>query len=291
MAPLCHLGPTVYQAISTLARLSLGHHGEYIGRGSLICALHSVSLTRYHLLTSKCLYSYVFDQISTGSTSRFLYAKSTDSTSVYRESTHGLLTNVLIERVEDLIRSIPPVAVTTTLLERFFAEENWRFGIPEEWFRAATAQMWNVLEYPEPHGIQINANWLSLLFAILAFAPKGPSGVENSDHDAEWDRFFTCAMAARRIAEDDYLNKPNLSLMASAADGTVLSCLAIPVLCTYLSQRGRLSEAWKLVGIGLRNAEAVGMHRDPEWRQWQVMSKDEMLLRRRAWWGLFVWDK
>jgi hypothetical protein len=174
------------------------------------------------------------------------------------------------------------------LLQGFFAESNWAFGIPEEWFRNALSQMWNVLEYPGPHGFQINANWLSLLFAVLAYSPIRPPDGEDGDST---DHFFMCSMTARRIAEDDYLNKPNVSLMVSAADGTVLGCLAIPILCNYLSQRGRVSEAWKLVGNGIRNAEAVGMHRDPEWKQWHVMSKDEIVLRRRAWWGLYICDK
>lgn len=37
------LAQDIYDATSTLAQLALGHHGEYIGRGSLICALYSVS--------------------------------------------------------------------------------------------------------------------------------------------------------------------------------------------------------------------------------------------------------
>lgn len=147
---------------------------------------------------------------------------------------------------------------------------------------------------PRPHGQQINPNWLSLLFAVLASAPTMTSFPEATARDRNIessDEFFMCAMTARRIAEDDHLNKPSLSLMVSAADGTVLSCLAVPLLCSYLSERGRVSEAWKLVGSGLRNAEAIGMHRDPEWKKWQVMSTDEILLRRRAWWGLVIWDK
>lgn len=202
------------------------------------------------------------------------------------------MSNSLAGRVEELILNLPSPPITARLLQTFFTQSNWRFGIPEEWFRAACTQMWNVLEYPGPHGLQINANWLSLFFAVLAYAPKASiNGEDNTEVRGDCDHYFACAMTARRVAEDDYLNKPNLSLMVSAADGTVLSCLAVPLLCSYLSQRGRVSEAWKLVGSGLRSAEAVGMHRDPEWKQWQVMSKDEKLLRRRAWWSLYIWDK
>ncbi|GLB37841.1 hypothetical protein LshimejAT787_0408920 [Lyophyllum shimeji] len=266
-----YLQPMAYATTSALAHLALGHHGEYVGRGSVVCALHA---------------------ISTGTTARFLYAKSTDSTSVYRERNPGLLSTSLIERVEEVIRNIPSRPITTDLLAAFFTQMNWRFGIPEKWFTTACAQMWSVLEYPGPHGMQINANWLCLLFAVLASAPTSATRAPDNADDSDYaDRYFSYAMTALRIAENDYMNKPNLCLMVSAADGTVLSCLAVPLLCSYLSQRGRVSEAWKLVGNGLRNAEAVGMHRDPDWWQWQVMSKDEALLRRRAWWGLYVWDK
>jgi hypothetical protein len=79
--------------------------------------------------------------------------------------------------------------------------------------------------------------------------------------------------------------------MVSAADGTVLSCLAAPLLCNYLAERGHASEAWKLVGKAICAATAIGMHQDPGWPYWQVMSEEEKLLRRRAWWGLFVWDR
>ena len=179
------------------------------------------------------------------------------------------------------------------LVHNFFAYDNWRFGIPEQWFQTACTQMWTALEYPN-HNLEINANWLSLFFSVLAIAanqdddspqPDNSRGMESTD------AYFKNAMSARRIAEDDYMNKPTVSVMASAADGTMLGCFAVPVLCCYLTQRGRVSEAWKLVGSGIRHAEAVGMHRDPEWVGWQVMSKDEIVLRRIAWWGLVILDK
>ena len=98
-------------------------------------------------------------------------------------------------------------------------------------------------------------------------------------------------MTARYIAEGVYLEEPSSSIMVSAADGTVLSCLAAPLLCSYLAERGHASEAWKLVGKAICAATAIGMHQDPGWPYWQVMSEEEQLLRRRAWWGLFIWDR
>lgn len=204
--------------------------------------------------------------------------------------------------MEDLIRNIPPMVVSNALIQSFFAQVNWRFGVPDQWFLSACTQMWKVLQYPEARGYQINANWLSLFFAVLASTPPDTllfyhqqinqfhSGDTNRTPESITDDFFACSMAARRLAEEEHLKQPSLSLMNSAADGTVLGCLAVPLLCCYLAERGRVSEAWKLAGNAIRNAEAVGMHRDPAWRQWQIMSEDERLLRRRAWWGLVIWD-
>lgn len=269
--PLILLGSEVYATLTALAQLSFGHHGEFVGRGNLICALHSI----------------------TSGPARFLYATSTNATSAYHDPTLGLSSITPAER-EELIQSLPPRQVATTSIHSFFAHYNWRVGIPEQWFQSACAQMWAALEYPS-HDVQINMNWLSLFFAILAVSASDSGDdspqVDDSGDLEPTDKYFMCAMTARRIAEDDYLNKPNVSLMASAADGTVLGCLAIPLLCCYLAQRGRIGEAWKLVGTGVRNAESIGMHRDPEWSAWQVMSKDEIDLRRIAWWGLVFSDK
>ena len=38
------MGDQDFEWSSTLAQLNYGHHGEYVGRGTLICSLHSVSI-------------------------------------------------------------------------------------------------------------------------------------------------------------------------------------------------------------------------------------------------------
>ena len=79
--------------------------------------------------------------------------------------------------------------------------------------------------------------------------------------------------------------------MASAADVTVPGRLATALLCTYIAEMGRVSEAWKLLGGSIRAAQAVGIHRNPAWRKWKVIWADEILLRTTAWWALIVWDR
>jgi hypothetical protein len=230
--------------------------------------------------------------MTTRKTPRFLYAKSTEAMSGLKDPVEKFSDMPFVTTIEELVSSLPSMLVIETLTAAFFLEVNWRYGIPEEWFRGTRSQMWASLQNQQTAASQINANWLMLLLAILASAPQ--SAYKEIKHYAPTrssDDYFMCAMMARRMVEDEYLSAPTASFMESAADGTVLGCLATPLLCDYLAQRGLVSEAWKLVGQGIRNALSVGMHRDPEWKLWQMMSADEKLLRRRAWWGLFMSDK
>lgn len=223
---------------------------------------------------------------------RFLYAKSTDAISGLKDPVERFSDMPFVRTIEELVSSLPSMLAVETMTAAFFLEINWRYGIPEEWFRGTRSQMWASLQNQQMATSQINANWMMLLLAILASAPQ--SAYKEIQHYAPTrssDDYFMCAIMARRMVEDECLCPPAASFMDSAADGTVLGCLATPLLCDYLAQRGLVSEAWKLVGQGIRNAISVGMHRGPEWKLWQMMSADEKLLRRRAWWGLFMSDK
>ncbi|KAJ7232790.1 hypothetical protein B0H12DRAFT_1239538 [Mycena haematopus] len=263
-APL--LPDSVYQTVSSLAQQSLAHHGEYIGKGSSLSALYREA-------------------------PRLPHVTSTEPSVLFQSAAPNDQPCPSILR---LIQSLPSSSVVASLCQVFFEDANWRFGIPEPWFLATCADMWNALRYNVPQ-VLINPNWLSLLYAVLALAPRTRLESTSGKIDSA-EQFFLYAMTARRIAESAYLVR-STSTRPSAAQGSVLACLAVPLLCDHLAERGRVSEAWKLVGYAILCAEAVGMHRDPSCGAWQkmssedIMSDDEKLLRRRAWWGLFVWER
>lgn len=162
----------------------------------------------------------------------------------------------------------------------------------EHWFYKACDEMWDTLGRPGATGMEINVHWLCLFYAILALSPqKGIVCPHTFKPLQESERYFANSITARRLAKDGYLATPSFSPLQSAADGTVLGCIAAPLQCAYLAQIGRVSEAWKLLGGSIRAAQAVGMHRDPGWQKWKVMSDDEQALRKTGWWGLIVWDR
>jgi len=275
------IGQEVQEAAMALAQLSLGnHHGEYCGRGTVVCALQDVSIV-FHLRLSHISSVQLghFEKI------QLSYSMSTNPTSLCPVPFNSTFTAA----VRNLVLGVPPRPHTELLLRAFFADVNWRFGIPQEWFDKACEETWKTLSMSET-GTEINIHWLCLFFAVLALAPQQTNATPTTGFTSS-NTYFVYSLSARRLAKDIYFTTPTFSPMASAADGTVLGCLATPLLCAYLAEVGRVSEAWKLLGGSIRAAQAVGMHRDPGWQKWKVMSADERLLRTTGWWGLVVWDR
>ncbi|KAL1756231.1 hypothetical protein FB107DRAFT_211856 [Schizophyllum commune] len=250
------LDDDIYSISFVWAQRSLGHVGEFIGRGSILCALHSVS--------SK-------------STARMVYADSTKSVECPIDH----------PELHTLLQDIPSGHILDTLVNYFFERVNDRYGVPEGWFR-------HTYDHMQQERLAVNPNWLSLLFAILAAVPEdAPCLVTLRPYPHNTQIYSDQAQEACRLASAAYL-KPvptQESLRASAADGAVVRCFAKSLMSVYLAEHGHVSEAWKLTGSAIRLAVSVGMHRDPDWPLWQVMSAEEGALRRRSWWNLVILDR
>ncbi|KAH9943764.1 hypothetical protein B0H21DRAFT_810161 [Amylocystis lapponica] len=259
-----------------LAQLSLAPREEYIGSGTLLCALH---------------------KLGNPDTYRFPYAPSSSTTtSVSLSRLVGM--HSFVTPIQRLIASLPPRARTNQLLDAFFTHRNWQICIYEAWFRDSCNTMWRHLDRRCPGGAclapgictacleDINPHWLSLLFAVLALTPR-----YALDTGADCAMFFAHALTARRLVEDILLAAPAYSTSESAVHGAVLSCIGTALLAVYHADRGRVSEAWKLAGSAMRNAQAMGLHRDPGWRKWEAMGKGESELRLMAWWSVWIVDR
>ncbi|PCH43093.1 hypothetical protein WOLCODRAFT_103068 [Wolfiporia cocos MD-104 SS10] len=281
-APLdlrCVAGPRalydykVQAAAVALAQLSLAPREEYIGGGTILCALH---------------------KLGNPDTWRFPYSKSNLTTSPVSVP-QSPRSHPLLAPVRALLANLPSRQRIAELVDAFFRYRNWELGLPETWFRNSCAKMWFHLDVRCPGGIclapasctfcgeEINPHWIALIFAVIALAPR------NVSKDSSV--YFTHALSAKRLAEDILLAVPAYSISEKSVHGAVLNCIATALLAAYLSDNGRVSEAWKLAGNGLRSAQAMGLHRDPSWRKWEAMGKDEAELRDLGWWLLFVADR
>ena len=133
---------------------------------------------------------------------------------------------------------------------------------------------------------EINPHWLLLCFSVLMLAPRRDIGTTGR-------RYFWSAMETRRLIEDVMLCSPAYvcAPTQSVMHGVTLSCMATALYTCYLADNGRISDAWKLVGIQMRTAQAVGLHRDPNWVKWETIDKTERELRLLGWWFLCASDR
>ncbi|KAF9268746.1 hypothetical protein L218DRAFT_527578 [Marasmius fiardii PR-910] len=189
--------------------------------------------------------------------------------------------------IDQLVDRIPSAAVLSAVLNSFFTEVNWNFGLPEHWLYTTVMRMWNILRYPEIPGSRINACWLSLLFAILACTPRLDEQLKNAGLENP-SQYSFYAKAALGIAEESFYGKTRSS---SATNGAVLACLAVPLICTYQAKEWRFGESWKLLGTWIRIAQGFEIHRDADRLGWHGLSEEEKCLRNLAWCNLMTWDK
>ncbi|RPD63295.1 hypothetical protein L227DRAFT_561459 [Lentinus tigrinus ALCF2SS1-6] len=265
----------VQLAAIKMAQMSLAPQNEYIGGGTVLCAIHKLGDPENY---------------------RFPYARATTAFTLNNAYLPG--SNPLTEPIQKLLAALPPRETVAVLVDAFFAERGWQFGLPEGWFKNALSRMWAHLDIRCPGQSchmsggcarctkEVNPHWLTLVFAVLALAPRRLVGTSARV-------YFWNAMEARRLIEDIMICTPAYSLAPTECmvHGIALSCLAASLLASYLSNRGRVSDAWKIVGCAVRNAQAVGMHRDPGWHKWEKMDREECELRLLAWWLLIIYDR
>jgi len=198
-------------------------------------------------------------------------------------------TTQLAPLIQQALNTIPYQETTSNYLEIYFIHKNWTFGLPRNWFYKNWQKIYNLAD------MQLNPNWLALLFSVLACASNTgyeahlayPESSSSSNH------YFSVSVSALRMAEDMWDGERASSRLASFSviEGCVLGCLSVPILCDQYVRQGRSSEAWKMLGRWIRIAQAIGLHVDPERHGWKQMQKEEKLLCRTAWWNLTTWDK
>ncbi|KAJ7594605.1 hypothetical protein C8J56DRAFT_927171 [Mycena floridula] len=252
-----------YEMVSSLAQLSLAHYGEYLGRGTCLDALF--------WMTS-----------STSEVSRHPHVKSPEfgPSPFCSELPYN-------QDLPQLLHAFPSGPIGASLLNLFLSEVNWRFGIPEFWLQSLFTRISDLLNYDKSTKTTITPGSLALIFSVFAAAHK--SHMKDSAFDA--GHYLGLSMSALALAEGTLLYRPFLSGHHPVADDALLGCLAAQMVCSILLDRGRVSEAWKLVGSWIRLGQAVGLSRDPASNESIGLSDDQKVLRYRAWWGLVACDQ
>ena len=100
---------------------------------------------------------------------------------------------------------------------------------------------------------------LALVFAIIAL------GDLVGSNKSSW-HFITGSLHLLRVSK--FLTSPSLDTVATFC-----------YIAVYLQHEGRLNEYWPLLGMVIRIAQSLGLHRDPKWIS--SLSPEECEVRRR----------
>jgi transcriptional regulatory protein GAL4 len=112
-----------------------------------------------------------------------------------------------------------------------------------------------------------------------------------------WDMLFHAILALGawcsnndQTGLEDYLYRRALTLgqHESVFEAANLTSIQALVLLSNLSQkRNNPNTGWNLLGLGVRTALSLALHRElPHWN----ISPIEREVRRRVWWGLYIFD-
>lgn len=152
--------------------------------------------------------------------------------------------------------------LSSTLIDSYFREYHTSYPfVHEATFRAQYHEI-----VPRPP----QRTWDMLYHAILAL------GAWNLNND--------------QVGLEDYLYRRALTLgqHESVFEAANLTSVQALVLLSNLSQkRNSPNTGWNLLGLAVRTALSLALHRElPHWR----ISLLEREVRRRVWWGLFIFD-
>lgn len=164
--------------------------------------------------------------------------------------------------LHQLLDSAPPRHLMNSLVEAYFLYYHTTYPfVHEATFRAQFNE-----QIPQPKGHA----WSMLLNAVLALGAWS-IGDESSNLD---DSFYQVAI---RYSQ-------HISIFET---GSLTIVQALLLLSNYTQKRNKPNTGWNYLGLAVRMALSLGLHREfPDWR----ISPLQREIRRRIWWGLFIFD-
>ncbi|KAF2224742.1 fungal-specific transcription factor domain-containing protein [Elsinoe ampelina] len=126
---------------------------------------------------------------------------------------------------------------------------------------------------------------LGLLFAILATelqrikydARQDEMDIDKQFDDVKSQMFSSASMQALR--QSSFASQP-----------TLRNVQATTLISMYLANSGRVLDAWTLLGTTIRNAQALGLHRNPKLID-PLPSLKDSAFRKKLWWYLLFIDQ
>ncbi|MCO5585337.1 hypothetical protein L7F22_039270 [Adiantum nelumboides] len=185
--------------------------------------------------------------------------------------------------IDELMSCLPPRHESDAMLEWYFRDINdTRLPLHERTFRASYEEImnwrWGNLRNEEGDDGARHIPFLAFLFVILAIAKRSePEDRCASDEDARRGALFYLHCARRSMAIASAVRADHIDVLLAALYGARL-----------LITLRQSAESWSLLGVAIRAAQAIGLHRDGTKLGLDAVTTER---RRRLWAMIYYLDR
>lgn len=177
---------------------------------------------------------------------------------------------------------LPPRETSDAMLEWFFRDINdTRLPLHERTFRASYEEImqwrWGNLRSEEGDDGARHIPFLSFLFVILAIAKLSEPEERCTDEEARRGALFFLHCARRSMAIASAVRADHIDVLLAALFGARL-----------LITLRQSAESWSLLGVAIRAAQAIGLHRDGTKLGLDAVTTER---RRRLWALIYYLDR
>lgn len=184
--------------------------------------------------------------------------------------------------IEELMGCLPSREISDAMLEWYFRDINdTRLPLHERTFRASYEEImqwrWGNLRNEEGDDGARHIPFLSFLFVILAIAKRSEPEDRCTDEESRRGSLFFLHCARRSMAIASAVRADHIDVLLAALFGARL-----------LITLRQSAESWSLLGVAIRAAQAIGLHRDGTKLGLDAVTTER---RRRLWALIYYLDR
>ncbi|CAK7220276.1 hypothetical protein SCUCBS95973_004104 [Sporothrix curviconia] len=203
------------------------------------------------------------------------------------------------ERYVALVRQLPPRNYIHMLVQLFFSDLEWYYGVIDEKVFYRELHAWNNLPYAAlkrgPHSLPTDMRaFPALLFQVIAHALLfSPTRLGPALADIKYAPGMTLADVASEYSE---AGEAVVLLLRKGGDATMAQVQAGLLRASFLKSTASVVQAWHTIGATIRDGQEWGLHTVPgniggsPLDSVDAAALDGVEYRARLWLMLHLWD-
>lgn len=201
------------------------------------------------------------------------------------------------QRFRDLVRQLPSKTHIDIIVETFFNDVNWQYYVVDEKGFRRQMEAWERIPYVALRRGLYDLSpeirtFPALIFQILAQALLYQP---HSGDERLASLKYSAGMSFYDVAVEFSETGAELLLILGKRDITMSTVQAGLLRASFLKSSGSVIEAWHTLGVAIRDAQEIGLHKervvsDKATPGSKVRALDDSGLRPRVWLVLHIWD-